>query len=178
MSSDDASATDTQAHPETAFAFDVPTLSDGRRLWQLAADSQTLDLNTRYSYVLWCRDFAATSMAARDSQGLAGFIIGYRRPEANDTLFVWQVAVAAHQRRQGLARQMLDHLAARLAPHGVRYVEATVTPDNMPSARLFASFAAANDAKLTRDELFSEEVLGGGHEAEILYRIGPLSPFD
>ncbi|MGH8792379.1 MAG: diaminobutyrate acetyltransferase [Stackebrandtia sp.] len=176
MSPGDVSATDTQVHRATDISFGAPTLADGGALWLLARDSQTLDVNSRYSYVLWCRDFAATSVVARDESGPAGFITGYLRPGSTDTLFVWQVAVAQRRRRQGLARRMLDYLVANSAPHGVRHVEATVTPDNVPSTRLFESFAAANGARLTRGELFSEEMLGDGHAAEVLFRIGPLTP--
>lgn len=155
-------------------SFGPPSIDDGPELWRLARDSHTLDVNSRYSYLLWCRDFADTSLVARDADRPVGFITGYRRPDADDTLFVWQVAVSSHLRRQGLARRMLDHLAARQIPHGVRHVEATVTPDNLPSTRLFESFAQANRATLTRDELFSERMLGDGHQPEVRFRIGPL----
>ena len=155
--------------------FGPPGIDDGILLWQLARDSAALDVNSRYSYLLWCRDFAASSVTVRDGSRLAGFITGFIRPQAPDTLFVWQVAVADSHRRRGLARRMLDHLVTRLAPGGVNYVEATVTPDNTPSTRLFTSFATAHGANLTRDELFSETTLGDGHSAEVLFRIGPLS---
>src|SRR5690606_14982952 len=103
-----------------------------------------------------------------------GFITGYRRPDSPGTLFIWQVAVSDTHRRQGLARRMLDHLVARPVPEGVNTLEATVTPANLPSTRLFTSFAKAQGADLTRDELFSGELLGEGHLAEVLFRISPL----
>ncbi|WP_349258237.1 diaminobutyrate--2-oxoglutarate transaminase [Stackebrandtia sp.] len=156
--------------------FEPPSIDDGADLWTLARDCQSLDVNSRYAYLLWCRDFAATSIVARDSGRLAGFITGYRRPDRPDTLFVWQVGVAGHMRRQGLARRMLDRLTDRLVPQGVSRLEATVTPDNHPSTRLFTSFAEARGAILARDELFSERMLGEGHASEVLFRISPLSP--
>ncbi|ADD45441.1 diaminobutyrate acetyltransferase [Stackebrandtia nassauensis] len=160
----------------SAVGFEPPTIRDGERLWQLALDSRTLDVNSRYSYLLWCRDFAETSVVARHDGEAVGFITGYRRPGSPGTLFIWQVAVADSHRRQGLARRMLDNLAARLIPQGITALEATVTPDNLPSTRLFTSFAEARGAELTRDELFSGQLLGEGHLAEILFRIAPLSP--
>ncbi|HIV56864.1 MAG TPA: diaminobutyrate acetyltransferase [Candidatus Stackebrandtia faecavium] len=175
MPLDDASAGATQVQGRTSPSFEPPSIDDGTDLWQLVIDSKTLDVNSRYSYLLWCRDFAATSIVARTPEGIGGFITGYRRPDADNTLFVWQVATATHMRRQGLARRMLDHLFARQAPLGVDHVEATVTPDNLPSAGLFESFAKANNATLTRDELFTEEMLGKGHEPEVRFRIGPIS---
>ncbi len=154
--------------------FETPHIDDGPRMWEIAASAGTLDVNSRYAYLLWCRDFADTTVVARDADRLAGFLTGYRRPQAPDTFFTWQVAVADDYRRRGLARRMLDHVVGTLRPQGVRFVEATVTPDNKASIRLFESFAEANDATMAVDVLFSERELGSGHEPERLHRIGPL----
>jgi L-2,4-diaminobutyric acid acetyltransferase len=120
--------------------------------------------------VMWCRDFAATSIVARAEDGICGFITGFGRPEDPGTLFVWQVAVDAAWRGRGLARRMLDRLAGR----GTRVVEATVTPSNTASDRLFASFARERGAVLRRTPLLSADLFPGGHDPEVLYRIGPL----
>ncbi|TNY38143.1 diaminobutyrate acetyltransferase [Thermomonospora catenispora] len=155
-----------------------PELSDGRELWRIARDSRSLDLNSPYGYVLWCRDFADTSVVARDRKGPCGFVTGYLRPAAPDTLFVWQVAVDDRRRGQGLARRMLDELTAR--DPGRRFLEATITPGNIASARLFESFARARGCELVRRELFPADLFPGPddhppHEPEVLYRIGPLT---
>lgn len=175
MPRSDASGTVNQVDTTGSLKLSAPDIGDGADLWRLAGAAQSLDVNSRYSYLLWCRDFAATSVIARDEDQLAGFITGYRRPALPETLFIWQVAVSPTHRRQGLARRMLDHLVDRLTPHGVDHVEATVTPGNLPSTRLFTSFADARKVELKRDELFSEEMLGDGHEAEIRFLIGPLT---
>ncbi|WP_081687236.1 diaminobutyrate acetyltransferase [Glycomyces tenuis] len=170
----------TQVRGKQAFeavepTFDSPRISDGPAMWDIAANAGALDVNSRYAYLLWCRDFADTTVVARDADDrLAGFLTGYRRPQAPDTFFTWQVAVGDGHRRRGLARRMLDHVVGALRPQGVRFVEATVTPDNKASIRLFESFAEANDATMRVDVLFSERELGSGHEPELLHRIGPL----
>lgn len=166
-------------------ALGPPEVGDGPELWRIARDSRKLDLNPAYVYLLWCRDFTASSVVARpdaDAGGrggdrhpaLAGFVMGYRRPEATGTLLVWQVAVDRPHRGTGLALRMLDHLAARLEPAGVRYLEATVTPDNEPSARLFTAFARERGAELDKRELFPARLFPEEHQPEILFRIGPL----
>jgi L-2,4-diaminobutyric acid acetyltransferase len=154
--------------------MDRPLVHDGVDCWTLAATAHELDLNSRYAYLLWFRDFAGTSLVARSSTGVVGFVTGYRKPEDRTTLVVWQVAVRAPCRRTGLARAMLHELHARTA--GVEYVEASVTPGNRGSAALFARFAADRSAPLHRSELFSPSLLDDGHEAEILFRIGPVVP--
>jgi L-2,4-diaminobutyric acid acetyltransferase len=151
----------------------APTIDDGAELWRLAAESQVLDLNSRYGYLLWCRDFAATSVVARMEGEAVGFVTGYRRPDNPRRLVVWQVAVDAAARGQGLAGRMLDTLFDNV--DGVDHLETTITPDNESSVRLFTSFAERRGAALTRTELFSSELLGDDHEPEFLYRIGPIA---
>lgn len=144
-------------------------------MWRIARDSGKLDLNSPYAYLLWCRDFAATSVVARVGEEVAGFVTGYARPDAPDTFVVWQVAVAASHRGRGLAHRMLCHLTERLAPQGARFLEATVTPDNTPSTRLFTAFATDRGAEISRRVLFDGAAFPEPHEAEILLRIGPLT---
>jgi L-2,4-diaminobutyric acid acetyltransferase len=157
--------------------LDTPRLEDGAAIWRIARDSGTLDLNSSYSYLLWCRDFAETSVVARDADGEpVGFITGYLRPRQPRTLVVWQVAVDAAQRGRGLAAAMLDGLTRRVAEGtGVDRVETTVAPDNTPSNRLFASFAERHGAAVEREVLFDAGIFpDGGHEPEVLHRIGPV----
>ena len=71
--------------------LDTPRVDDGAAFWRIARDSRVLDLNSSYSYLLWCRDFAATSVVARDGNGdPVGFITGYVRPQQEQTLLIWQ----------------------------------------------------------------------------------------
>lgn len=157
-----------------AVTFAPPEPADGGALWRIARDSGKLDLNSSYFYLLWCRDFAATSVVARGGGSPAGFVVGYLRPDAPDTFVVWQVAVDAAHRGGGIAKAMLHHLADRLIPRGARFLEATVTPDNEPSARLFAAFASDRATNMRRDLLFDAASFPDDHESEVLLRIGPL----
>ncbi|MFG2873460.1 diaminobutyrate acetyltransferase [Streptomyces sp. NPDC048337] len=159
--------------------IDSPAIRDGAAIWRIARDSKTLDLNSSYSYLLWCRDFAATSAVARGADGeLVGFVTGYVRPDRPRVLVVWQIAVVQEQRGQGIAAALLDALTARVAAAGgLDAVETTITPDNDASMRLFASFAQRHGAGIDRTVLFdSEHFPEGGHLPEVLFRIGPLVP--
>ncbi|MET9447705.1 diaminobutyrate acetyltransferase [Streptomyces cinerochromogenes] len=155
-----------------------PAPTDGAALWRLAKDSKTLDLNSSYSYVLWCRDFAATSAVARGVDGEpVGFVTGYLRPDRPRTLLVWQVAVDPAHRGRGIAARLLDGLAARLtAERGITELETTITPGNTASERLFTAFAERHGARVSRELLFPADLFPDGpHDPEVLYRIGPLT---
>ncbi|OQR63200.1 diaminobutyrate acetyltransferase [Streptomyces maremycinicus] len=155
-----------------------PSVEDGAALWRIAKDSGTLDLNSSYAYLLWCRDFAATSAVARAEGGEpVGFVTGYVRPEDPHTLLVWQVAVDAAQRGRGLAAALLDGLTARVAAERpLTAVETTIAPGNTASERLFTSYAERHGATVTREVLFDTGLFPDGpHDPEVLYRIGPLA---
>lgn len=146
-------------------------------MWRIARESGSLDLNSSYSYLLWCRDFSDTSMVARGSSGApVGFVTGYVRPSQPETLVVWQVAVDRDFRGRGLAGALLDGLATHAcAERGIRGLETTITPDNAASDKLFRSFARRRGAAVDREVLFHGEHFPDGHEPELLYRIAPLA---
>lgn len=155
-------------------AIAAPSTTDGAHLWRIARDSRTLDLNSSYAYLLWCRDFAATSALATVEGTPVGFVTGYLRPAAKDTLVVWQVAVDASQRGKGLAGALLDHLVDRVVTGGARYLETTITADNEASIALFGSLAKRWNTRCERGPLFTADQFPDGHDAEDLYRIGPF----
>ncbi|MFJ4789832.1 diaminobutyrate acetyltransferase [Streptomyces sp. NPDC088794] len=168
-----------QAELQAELRIDRPSVTDGAALWRIAKESKALDLNSSYSYLLWCRDFAATSAVARDESGdPVGFVTGYVRPDRPGTLLVWQVAVDEAYRGRGLAASLLDGLVARIAAdQDLRTVETTITPGNTASERLFSAFAERHGARLEREVLFDTGLFPDGpHDPEVLHRIGPLSP--
>ena len=163
-----------RAHPNIGEELTIghPEVSEGVACWRIAEATGVLDVNSRYAYLLWCRDFAATSVVARHRGDVIGFVTGFRRPEEPSTLVVWQVGVDAAARGRGVAAAMLDALFDRVP--GVDHLEATVTPDNTASIALFNRFAERRGAPAHHGELFGAELLGDGHAPEILFRIGPV----
>lgn len=162
-----------RAAPRTELVLRRPTLSDGADLWRLARDSGSLDLNSPYAYLLWAEHFAATSVVADVRGRPAGFVLGFRSPEREHVLFVWQVAVGAELRGRGVASRMLDDLFAR--DPGTTAVEATVTPDNAASRRLFEAFGRRHGLRCdVAPHLSVEHFPVADHGAEDLFHIAPI----
>lgn len=138
-------------------------------------DCPPLELNTAYAYVLLATHFSASSAVAEDQEGLLGFVVGYRLPEEQETLFVWQIGVHARARGLGLGKRLLQHLIERTDTVPVRYLEATVAPSNEASQRLFRGFAKFLNAPCEERPCFEPEHFGGSqHESEALFRVGPF----
>ncbi|MFI9405074.1 diaminobutyrate acetyltransferase [Nocardia sp. NPDC052316] len=158
-----------------AVVLRAPGVADGAQLWRIAKDSAVLDTNSSYAYVLWCRDFAATSVVAEVNGCVVGFVIGYLRPQAPDTVFVWQVAVDRAQQGKGTGAQLLHALLDNVAPQGVSKLETTISPDNAASIALFTSVARRRDARITKRPLFDAGVFPDSHAPEDLYLIAPTA---
>ncbi|SDP02146.1 L-2,4-diaminobutyric acid acetyltransferase [Actinopolyspora xinjiangensis] len=156
--------------------IDTPAVADGPELYRITRDSGVLDVNSPYAYLLWCRDFASTSLVARSHDGVVGFVTGYVRPDAVDTLVVWQIGVDAALRGHGVAGRLLERLFGTASRDGIRYLETTITADNSASINLFAALARDHGAPLEVSELFPSELFPDSHVGEDLYRIGPLAP--
>lgn len=160
----------------TGVVLGAPRVRNGAAIHQLVDACKPLDLNSTYAYLLLCEHFAETCVHAERDGRTVGFISAYRPPQRDEVVFVWQVAVAEEMRGLGLARSMLEHLLARPALRGCRYLETTVSPSNEPSRRLFHGLARELGAQVTERVLFDEKDFGKAHhECEMLIRIGPFA---
>ncbi|WP_280431727.1 diaminobutyrate acetyltransferase [Nocardia brasiliensis] len=159
----------------TELVLRKPRVEDGAQLWRIAKNSEVLDVNSSYAYLLWCRDFAETTVVAEMQGRVVGFVIGYLRPQAPDTVFVWQVAVDRAMRGRGAGAQLLHALLNTVAPQSVTTLETTISPDNAASIALFGSVARQRGARMTKRPLFDTGVFPDGHESEDLYLIAPIA---
>ena len=155
-----------------------PTIDDAVQIWQLVRDSGPLDLNSAYLYLLVCRDFQDTCLVACRHEMIVGFVSGYRLPGDPSVLFIWQVGVSPEEKRQGIASRLLRELIHHCGRNSLIAIEATVSPSNLASRRLFESLARNLDSQLVDvpDQGFTESQFPpGNHEAEPRIRIGPLN---
>ncbi|MCB0324123.1 MAG: diaminobutyrate acetyltransferase [Bdellovibrionales bacterium] len=157
--------------------------SDAPEVWQLVQSITALDPNSCYAYLLWCTYFQKYTLVAErvDSSGtgqqIVGFVSSFLVPERPDTLFVWQIGVAAAEQGNGLGQRLLSELVARTVTlHGrIQAVEATCTPSNAPSRRLFEGMARRCGATVEYRKLFPESYFPQTpHEEEQLIRIEPV----
>lgn len=131
----------------------------------------TLDVNSAYLYFLLADHFRATCVLAESGPELAGFLTGYRRPDAPNTLFVWQVAVSPDMRGQGVASGLLQALESRSWFPEIRRIELTISPDNPASQALFKRWADRLKRPIQKQPYLSTELLGAGHQPEDTYWI-------
>lgn len=143
-----------------------------------------LEANSCYAYLVLCQDFRDTCVVAEIDGSLVGYVVGYCPPARPDSLFVWQIGVSGRVRKQGLGTRMLLELIQRSNCSGC--LEATITPSNLPSRKMFEAVARelsvpfeylgwfeSEDFEAT--DSTQEDQLALEHEPEQLIRIGPLS---
>ncbi|UOQ45039.1 diaminobutyrate acetyltransferase [Halobacillus salinarum] len=168
-----STATDLPGKAET-ITFSIPTLEDGRAMWELV-DNSTLDQNSVYKYLLMSEFYAETCVVAKERDKLVGFVTALIPPNHPDVVFVWQIGVDSSQRGKGIASKLLNELMNRPACADVHYLEATVTPSNEASQSLFKGMAREHQTNCKITERFSDELFPSeDHEEELNFRIGPF----
>lgn len=159
----------------TSICFREPTKEDGAKVWELIKSTGNLDLNSAYSYLMFCEFFSDTCVIAEENDQIVGFVSAFRPPPTSDVVFVWQVAVHESQRGKGIGKKLLKELLNRKSCENVHYLEATVTPSNIASQSLFKGLAKDCECACEVSACFEAELFPGtGHEAEETYRIGPF----
>ena len=160
---------------KTEIIFRKPNIKDGARIWKLVQDCGTLDINSSYAYLLLCQHFADTCMVAESKGELVGFVTGYCLPAAADTLFIWQIGVKDSLRGCGIAKRLMMELIQTDACDRVSFLEMTIGTSNIASCALFESLAKELKTEISEQTCFGETLFPqGNHEAEHLFRIGPL----
>src|SRR5699024_9043458 len=154
--------------------FRKPTVDDGKEMYRIVRESNVLDINSEYSYLMWGEYFQESSILAVDGNEIIGFITGFIPPNQPDTIFVCQVAVDDRYKGNGLENELIERLFIRVKHEQVvEYVEATVTTSNIPSRRLCEGVAHKNKTKSNVSEGITEnQFTEDGHEAECKVRIG------
>ena len=154
---------------------------DGAKMYEFVKEHGVLELNTAYAYMILAEHFGQSCLVAEcpgqvGDNELAGFVLAYRPPQSPEDIFVWQIGTHPKMRGRGLAKRMLGELQALPGNRGVTHVSATVATDNEPSRALFRGFARDNDVRCEESEFFTPDMFpGGDHEAEDMFRIGPLN---
>jgi L-2,4-diaminobutyric acid acetyltransferase len=152
----------------------APEIRDGPEIWRLVQETERLDKNSLYYYLLWCRDFSATSLVAHSGRRLVGFITGYIKQDDPTTLVAWQIATAEDIPIPGLGGQLLTGFSELAIRHGATFVEGTVNPDNRAMIMGYRRLADRYGTNVVRNTQFGSELFNDGHDREVLYRIGPL----
>ena len=149
-----------------------PTSEDGAAIWDLIRSCPPLDCNSMYCNLIQCDHFRDTCVVAERDGEIVGWISGYVVPDADDTFFVWQVAVSEKARGTGLGTLMLDHLMDRPACKDVTRLQTTITRDNAGSWALFRKFAKGQGGELGSEEHFTrDDHFDGKHQTEFMVTI-------
>jgi L-2,4-diaminobutyric acid acetyltransferase len=152
-----------------------PSLVDGAEVWNLVKNTGVLDLNSSYSYLMWCTHFSDTSVIVEVNNEVIGFVSGFIKQTSSNQLFIWQVAVDESERGKGLASKMLHHLLSRDSCKDINYIETTISPTNIPSRKLFHGLARDLGTEINVSTGFTmNDFPEEGHEDEWLHQIGPF----
>jgi L-2,4-diaminobutyric acid acetyltransferase len=156
--------------------FNSATIEDAPAMHQLVGSCNSLDVNSRYLYLLLCTHFSEYTLTAKTGNGkLVGFVSSYPHPKDHQTLFIWQVGVCQKFRKHGIGSQLVNSVVSSAVKSGINYIEATFTPSNHASMNMFKKIAREMKTGTETLLYFPKELLPPNHEEEWLIRIGPIN---
>lgn len=167
-----AMAKDLAQERTARITFRKPTPKDGAAVNELIEQCKPLDENSLYCNLIQCDHFRDTCVVATSGNDVVGWISAYILPDADDTIFVWQVAVSEKARGQGLGSRMLNEIVSRPECKNITKLQTTITASNNASWNLFERFADKQDGDISSKAYFKrDEHLNGEHPTEHLVTI-------
>jgi L-2,4-diaminobutyric acid acetyltransferase len=148
-----------------------PIKSDAKNIYKLVKDTNVLDVNSEYLYLLQTTHFKEFCSVALLEEELVGFTSGYLIPNQEDTLFIWQVAVHSKARGEGLAGKMIMDILQRKSSKDVKKIYTTISPSNNSSIKLFEKLSQNYGVSFTKETMFAIDDFNDAHEDEVLYKI-------
>lgn len=104
--------------PDHLFDFEAPTLSDQDAVWELARKTDSSGV-----YLLWCNDYAASSLIARLEGIAVGCIVGRRSYAQPDSLTILALDISPEFEPSQLRQLLLFSLIQRMRErHQICYV--------------------------------------------------------
>lgn len=172
--------TKTQHLPESPSKRKVtirpPKSHEASQIHNLISRCKPLDTNSLYCNLLQCSHFSETCSMAFIDDELAGFVSGYIHPAEENTLFIWQVAVAPEFRGFKLAKRLiLDIIKRNHGEHNIKHLHTTITKSNTASWSVFKSVAKELKSDYRERVLFDHQLhFKERSQSEWLMHIGPF----
>ena len=156
------------------YTIKMPRIEDGKTMWAIARDTNVLDTNSPYAYLLACTHFKATSAVALKDGEVVGFTMAYTLPDSPERLFVWQIGVHPAHHGNGIGLSMLIHLVTRENCSHITHLDATISPENTPSNNLFKKLATVLDTIISNEPYFNQHHFPSGNQIEHYISVGPI----
>ena len=151
-----------------------PKLEDANEMWELA-NKANLDVNSSYSYLMMTKFFSDRCFVLKKDDGqVVGFATGFILK--NDVYFVWQIGIDPEYQGRGLSKELLTQAVDILVKkQDVKFVQATITPENIASMRLFKKLASIHNTFFAVKDGFDEDHFPDDKPGEKLIQVGPLN---
>ena len=119
------------------------------------------------TYAYWVLEsyFYSTCLVMEHEDKVIGYLSSVPSPD-REVVFLWQICVAAEYRKSKIGSQLLDRFGKICRQQGHQKMEVTIAGDNIPSQKLFASFAKRHNT-----EFETKKKLTIGGEEDILFSI-------
>lgn len=107
------------------------------RIYDFVSQCPPLEKYSEHFYKIMLRYFSRSCVVAEQNNTIVGYAMGFQSQVDTHKFFLWQIGVAASQRRTDAAKRVLANIQEAAADLGCTLIELTVDPENIASQRFF-----------------------------------------
>jgi ribosomal protein S18 acetylase RimI-like enzyme len=90
------------------------------------------------------RYFGNTCFIAEYENNIIGYLMGVISQTRESTYFLWQIGISSSMQGKGIGRLLLESAENKVRGIGLKRIEVTIDPENIPSQKLFESMGFNN----------------------------------
>lgn len=113
------------------------TEEDFLKVHGFTAGIPPLENYPEHVYKIILRYFGDCCFIAEDEGQIVGFVMGVVPQRFRETYFLWQIGVAPPSQGKGIGKKLLGEVEKEVKKKGLRRIEVTIDPLNLPSLKLF-----------------------------------------
>ena len=111
---------------------------------QFTAGCPPMENYPEHVYKIILRYFGDYCFIAEENEQIIGFVLGIVPQSLESTYFLWDIGVTPSYRGQGIGGKLVREVEKELGKMGIKRVELTIDPDNIPSQKLFEKMGYEN----------------------------------
>ena len=107
------------------------------KVYEFISNCEGLENYFAHFYKIMLRYFGNSCFIAEDSDSVVGVVMGFFSQQHESTYFLWQIGVSPEHQGKGIGKNLLQYVEQELANAGIRRIEVTIDPENIPSKKAF-----------------------------------------
>lgn len=122
-------------------------LNEWELLYNMAKESEVLDVHTPHTYYLMCMMFKDQIFTLKNDDEAIGYIMSIKN---DHYVFIWQIAIKPEYRQKGLSKYLYEAVEEFCNKHKIEVILLSIDPNNVASKNALYSYCLANNHNIIK----------------------------